>query len=523
MKKLLFLGIILMQSIILFGQIKVFSGGSSIIGSNNTPLTGYKLQITGKTIFSTASTSPVSAAMIKSFNDWSSASWLDYTWHGDTTTGIFHPSSNVIGFSVGGSEKMRIHSNGFLGLGTNNPGFLLDVKGRLRTQSSDGSTTAGMWFTNLANTQNRAFIGMNTDNYIGLYSQYGSGWGFLMNVTNGNVGINASAPSQKLEVSGNALVNGADKRFYIANTNRYVGMASSSDLGLINKESTWLRIASGNGIALFSNQAGAETATTGFKMFIDANGVGIGGGQAYSSYKLVVYGDALTTSAQWYTSDVQYKDDITTIVSPLVLLNQVTGKKYKYKTSQFPNMNFPQGYTYGVIAQDLGNVFPELVQSDGNGYLAVNYIGLIPVLIEAVKEQQQQITQLKNDLAICCLSPKSNQKSINDGTSENESQNNMQGLDTRTNNSENPKLYQNTPNPFNTRTEIKYYLPEKSIKAAILVFDMQGKLLKTNNLMNKGNGSLEIFGGELKPGMYMYSLIIDSKEIDTKRMILTEQ
>jgi hypothetical protein len=59
-------------------------------------------------------------------------------------------------------------------------------------------------------------------------------------------------------------------------------------------------------------------------------------------------------------------------------------------------------------------------------------------------------------------------------------------------------------------------------KASIMVFDMQGSLLKTYNSLSTGNGSLVIYGSELKPGMYMYSLIANGKEADTKKMILTE-
>ena len=50
---------------------------------------------------------------------------------------------------------------------------------------------------------------------------------------------------------------------------------------------------------------------------------------------------------------------------------------------------------------------------------------------------------------------------------------------------------------------------------------MQGTLLKSYKLNNKGNSFLEISGSELKPGMYMYTLVSDGKEIDTRKMILT--
>ena len=48
----------------------------------------------------------------------------------------------------------------------------------------------------------------------------------------------------------------------------------------------------------------------------------------------------------------------------------------------------------GFIAQDLKAIFPELVDEDKDGYMSVDYVGLIPVLVESVKEQQAQIDEL---------------------------------------------------------------------------------------------------------------------------------
>jgi hypothetical protein len=49
----------------------------------------------------------------------------------------------------------------------------------------------------------------------------------------------------------------------------------------------------------------------------------------------------------------------------------------------------------GVLAQDIQKVFPELVSTDDRDMLAVNYQGLVPVLINALKEQQSEIDGLK--------------------------------------------------------------------------------------------------------------------------------
>ena len=86
----------------------------------------------------------------------------------------------------------------------------------------------------------------------------------------------------------------------------------------------------------------------------------------------------------------------------------------------------------------------------------------------------------------------------------------------------NALLYQNIPNPFSIQTEIKYYIPESATNGSLLIFNMQGTLIKSLLISAFGNGSQTISGSELKPGMYMYTLIEDSKEVDTKRMILTE-
>ena len=81
-------------------------------------------------------------------------------------------------------------------------------------------------------------------------------------------------------------------------------------------------------------------------------------------------------------------------------------------------------------------------------------------------------------------------------------------------------LYQNTPNPFDENTVVRYVLPEGTQRASILIYNMNGEELMTYDHL-QGNSELEINGGILKAGMYLYSLIADGKEVDTKRMILT--
>ena len=59
-------------------------------------------------------------------------------------------------------------------------------------------------------------------------------------------------------------------------------------------------------------------------------------------------------------------------------------------------------------------------------------------------------------------------------------------------------------------------------RAALYIYNMNGRQLKTIDLTARGEGEIMINGGELAAGMYLYSLVADGQEVATKRMILTE-
>ena len=83
----------------------------------------------------------------------------------------------------------------------------------------------------------------------------------------------------------------------------------------------------------------------------------------------------------------------------LVTLGAVTalrGVSYRFDRESFPEKKFDDGKHLGLIAQELRTVFPELVHESDSGYLSVNYIGLIPVLLEAIKELQERIQVLES-------------------------------------------------------------------------------------------------------------------------------
>ena len=77
-------------------------------------------------------------------------------------------------------------------------------------------------------------------------------------------------------------------------------------------------------------------------------------------------------------------------------IQQLDGVSYQFNQQDFQERGFSEKQQLGLIAQNLEEVYPELVKTYDDGYKAVNYDGLIPVLIEGLKEQQQEITTLED-------------------------------------------------------------------------------------------------------------------------------
>ena len=117
-----------------------------------------------------------------------------------------------------------------------------------------------------------------------------------------------------------------------------------------------------------------------------------GAGANPSNAFMVKYDGSATLSGDLtIESDARLKSNISSLGGTLEKLIQIDGKRYTLKSNQKENK-------IGLLAQEIIEVFPELVKegSDKNGTMSVNYQGLIPVLINAIKEQQTQIDELKS-------------------------------------------------------------------------------------------------------------------------------
>lgn len=263
-----------------------------------------------------------------------------------------------------------------------------------------------------------------------------------------------------------------------------------------------------------------------YKLFIKDNG-NVGIGTNNPGFRLDVNGDIATYGQIRISSDERFKTDIKPISSSMDNLLKLEGVTYKMNKTKkieydLSSIKDPErrkaaeaemalydpnakNDRYGFIAQKVKEVYPELVDQDKEGYMNVDYIGLIPVLVEAIKDQQLQIKNLSAQIEDCCKNNNLKSASIAAGTIENKA-----------------KLDQNIPNPFSKETRIGCFIPEDATTSILYIYNMNGVQLQQYNLNGIGNQTVTISGNSFQAGMYLYSLIVDGKEIDTKRMILTK-
>lgn len=103
-----------------------------------------------------------------------------------------------------------------------------------------------------------------------------------------------------------------------------------------------------------------------------------------ASGSLTIAGDIVTSS------DVRLKSNIIPLGSTIASLLLIDGRKY---TMNFDNA---QNQKIGLLAQEVQEVFPELVVKDHQGFLSVNYQSFVPILINAVNEHTNKYSLLKN-------------------------------------------------------------------------------------------------------------------------------
>ena len=242
-------------------------------------------------------------------------------------------------------------------------------------------------------------------------------------------------------------------------------------------------------------------------------------------------GDLVTTTFLYSLSDESLKQNIQNIEDPLSIINQLQPKSYEFSQESHQSMQLPRGRHAGFIAQQLKEVLPQLVvhgthparvDSAGNEqyaaieFDAVNYPGLVPYLVGALQQQQQQI----NDLNAIINSHHNNpvQDNSADANQQSEEQKPTTAIDV-TLSSKTIVLNAAQPNPFKEMTTISYFIPENVKNVKIIFTDSRGNVLKEVEIPQTGNGQLNVYAQDLSSGIYTYTLVADGVTIDTKKMV----
>jgi hypothetical protein len=253
-----------------------------------------------------------------------------------------------------------------------------------------------------------------------------------------------------------------------------------------------------------------------------------------------------TAATQWATvyansyvtgSDRSLKKDIKELQYGLKEILELKPVSYRYRDKE------ALGTRIGLIAQDVEPIIGEIVmgyeltnETNSRGIssvsrkkaevLSLNYIELIPILINAIKEQQsiieekelklQELSNQVNEMQerldqVFNLIEKINNDGVKVGTIK--SQVEIKGNDLSS-------LSQNRPNPFNGQTIIDYEIPSNANSAQLNFYNPNGQLLKTVSIDHTGAGELTFKAADVPAGVYSYTLVVDGVQIGTKHMIL---
>ncbi|NBR14617.1 MAG: T9SS C-terminal target domain-containing protein, partial [Crocinitomicaceae bacterium] len=268
-----------------------------------------------------------------------------------------------------------------------------------------------------------------------------------------------------------------------------------------------------------------------------------------------INGPATATGFAVTTSDQNFKSDINPIHNADSILMEVKPKTFYFDTLNPYGFNFSNRKQYGLLAQQVETILPELVSNEykpatvdsigtiikpGVNYKALNYDAFISILIKGHQEQSKKIDSLQltvnnrdsiiNDLNdrlthlesclsgilpfLCQISHNSIQP-----TQQEFQQQLKKEIDVQLSNRGTIILNQNVPNPFAEQTQISFSIPETVKKAQIHFYDANGKLINSVEVQERGLGQLNVFANDLSTGMYTYTLVADGQIVATKKMM----
>ena len=344
-----------------------------------------------------------------------------------TSMGLNTTASGFASTSMGQGSVASENSSTSMGVSTTASGFASTSMGAFTTASGDYSTSMGFRTTasgevstSMGNgTAARAYASMALGRFndsiatssttssiltdplfiIGNGTSNASRSNALTMLKNGNTGFNTTSPEAKVHIvrstpsggiinSNSPLIlddNSGTNLQFLNNSAFQCGILSGTEETAIRSAMVFLPDSS----ILFRSGGNNN------RVSIEKNG-NVGIGTLTPAQKLHVIGNILA-SGTITPSDLRYKKDIELIDHPLEKIDEIRGVTYKMKADEFPENGFTDEAQAGVIAQEVEAVLPQVVVTDQNGYKAVDYSKMVPLLIEGIKELKKQTEELKKE------------------------------------------------------------------------------------------------------------------------------
>lgn len=316
-----------------------------------------------------------------------------------------------------GNARMTITNIGNVGIGTTTPTSRLQVAGDVQISRTDKIKFGNNSIGDGEFIQNSFSSPVDPAYGLGLFTNSVE----RVRINNTGVGIGNSDPESPLHVSKplsngplDAYVGYGNWGFYanIDNPSNYnygfralvEGNNSSGNYGFYSS------VQDANQLGAYGMRAYANNASS-FCYAVWASNSGSAGTQwaGYFAGRTYASGGAWTSSAR------KLKENIRPINGALSTVMALEGKNYTYKREAYPQLNLPEGNQYGFVADDVETILPEAVMEiyhaeevdeQGNHlegtdveFKGMNYQTLIPILVEAIKEQQGQIEDLQHQNA----------------------------------------------------------------------------------------------------------------------------